>query len=174
MQHSRVPRRPRRWLRLAALIAGIGALAVLGAALGHGLGAFDAGNAQARATTPTPVAVAALAAAPASTATPAPPAASLTPGRGKNLSPTPAPTSGESASGSPSPRLGDQRSAGDGLARASGSDTAPSPQPAARLPQTGGDDVVLGLGALGIVLYLAGVALFVVPHMVARKQQEKE
>jgi LPXTG-motif cell wall-anchored protein len=38
----------------------------------------------------------------------------------------------------------------------------PGPQSAARLPETGGDDVVLGLGALGIALYLAGVASFVV------------
>jgi LPXTG-motif cell wall-anchored protein len=50
----------------------------------------------------------------------------------------------------------------------------PGPQSAARLPETGGDDVVLGLGALGIALYLAGVALFVVPCLVAGKQQEKE
>jgi hypothetical protein len=34
--------------------------------------------------------------------------------------------------------------------------------------------VVLGLGALGVALYLAGVALFVVPRMIAGKAAEKE
>jgi hypothetical protein len=68
MQQSVNPsRRGRRWLRLAALVAGIGVLAALGAALGHGLGA---GDAQARATTATPTAAsAAIVSAPPATRT---------------------------------------------------------------------------------------------------------
>jgi len=77
MQQSVIPsHRPRRWLRLATLVAGIGVLAALGAVLGHGLGA---GDAQARATTATPTAASAAAvSAPPATRT-APPSVVSTP-----------------------------------------------------------------------------------------------
>jgi hypothetical protein len=177
MQQSFSPsRRPRRWLRLAALIAGIGALAVLGAALGHGLGAFGIGDVEARAATATPMIAAVI--APAPTFSPAPTAASpvATEAQSRGVvgessaspsPPAPSPTPGRGgAGGSSSARVGEG-------AEADGGATTPSRQPPARLPKTSGDQMVLGLGALGIALYLAGVALFVVPRIFAGKTRRR-
>jgi hypothetical protein len=186
MQQSSNPsRRPRRWLRLTALIAGIGALAVVGAALGRGLDTFDTGDAEAHAPLATPVAVAAgapaLASSPTSaptfTATSAPLSPATTGEQGQGVErqpsifpspPTPSPTPGRGEAGiSPSPHVGE-------VAGGEGADTAPGRQPPARLPETSGDEVVLGLSALGIALYLAGVALFLAPQIFTGTYEEKE
>jgi hypothetical protein len=177
MQQSFSPsRRPRRWLRLTALIAGIGALAVVGAALGRGLDAFDIGGVEAHTTIATPMAVAAIAPAPTFSPTPvaASPVATEAQRREAVIQPSPtpsppalSPTPGRGgAGGSSSARVGEG-------AGADGGDTAPSRQPPARLPETSGDQMVLGLGALGIALYLAGVALFVMPRIFAGKTRRR-
>src|SRR5262245_47315674 len=56
-QSSNVPRRSRRWFRPLGLIAGVGALAVMGALLGRGMDAFDISDAQEHATIVTPIAL---------------------------------------------------------------------------------------------------------------------
>jgi hypothetical protein len=180
---SSSPRRPRRWLRLTALIAGIGALAVVGAALGRGLEAFDVGGAEARATIVTPAAVAAVMPAPDPTATFAAPTPIATPeaSRPGAVFVTPSPDQGAgiagsaarpAAPGSAEPTLTPSSGAVEAAGGSEGS-AAHAPAPA-RLPPTNGDEMVFGLGALGIALYLAGLALFVVPRMFAGKHQEKE
>src|SRR5689334_16753576 len=180
-QSSNVSRRSRRWFRLMGLIVGVGALAVMGALLGRGLDAFDVGDAQAHATIVTPIALTSVpnpTARPATTvlvateavgqpsAVPSPLAPSPIIGEGGDhalaLSPTPT-----SAGAGNSPAQGAGAGGGE-------DNTTPSRQPPARLPKTSGEQVVLGLGALGIALYLAGVALFMAPRIFAGKHEEKE
>src|SRR5262245_41876770 len=121
------PRRPGRWMRLALLIAGVGALSLIGAALGHGLAVFISGGAEAQAIgAPTQVALARPATAAAPDA--APPTNAQLPATTAPASPTQGRSSPTASSPTPalpaSGRPAQQRAAGLG-------------QPT-HLPRTGG------------------------------------
>jgi hypothetical protein len=155
------PPSPGRWLRLALLIASVGALSLIGAALGRGLDIFDSsyvnpiGTPTALAVVPAPAVSAAEAAAapladaptalPAS-AVPAPPARTQPRPTAPAATPTLAAQSAQAAGGSLRPRQ---------LPRTSGGETSP-------------------LAVLPLALFAIGLALAAIPRIIDRKRDTKE
>jgi hypothetical protein len=149
-------------MRLALLIAGVGALSLIGAALGHGLGVFASGGAEAQAVgTPTPIPLAPPTAVVAGDTAPStdvqPPATALptSPAQVHSIPTAASPNSAPPASARPA-----QQQAGS------------ASQPA-KLPRTGGDDLAPAT-TLALALFAIGLALWVVPHAGFGRPDQKE
>jgi hypothetical protein len=152
------PPPPGRWLRLALLIASVGALSLIGAALGRGLDIFDSSYVEpidtptALALVPAPAVLAAEAAAAPladapialpTSAVPAPPNHT----QPRPTAPAATPTlAAQAAGGSLQPRQ---------LPRTSGGETSP-------------------LAVLPLALFAIGLALATIPRIIDRKRDTKE
>lgn len=149
------PRSPGRWMRLALLIAGVGALALIGAALGRGLDMFDSGGPEAQAVgAPAARPLAATLGVAAENTAPQPHA--QPPSTQAQANPT---ASSPSATLTAPARPASQRAGGAG-------------QPM-RLPRTGGDDSA-PVALLALALFLIGVALCIAPRIIVGRRDEKE
>ena len=140
-------------MRLALLLAGVGALSLIGAVLGRGLGAPGTGGTEAQPIgTPTALALTPVPAA-AAGGTPAPPVSTATP---------PEPVRPQPASPAPSVAT----AAGTPIHRVPAGAAAPQ-----HLPGTGGDDAAPA-AAPALALFVIGMVLCLVPG--AGRQDEKE
>ncbi len=154
-------------MRLALLIAGVGALSLIGAVLGRGLGAPDSGGAEAQAVgTPTALALAPMPAASVAGGAVAPPVSTAAPPE----SAQPQPASSAAPSPSVATAVGRPTLHVTPFPTSRASAGAAAPQ---RLPRTGGDDTE-SVTVLALVLFVIGVVLCVTPRAIVGGRDKKE